>query len=119
MIVHLRQSLERLSGGFVVTQNGHQLAGRGRAGTVEQCEIAILVAEEAQGRIHPVDRRNELLGYVMTEVYIGLSKRQKIDEDIEDCARTTRNMSSIDKNLAIELAVEKHCLPLYPSDERR
>jgi hypothetical protein len=59
---------ERCAAGVVVSENGGDQIGRGRPHAVEQREIAIAVAEEAQHRHHSIDgieesgRRHEIAG---------------------------------------------------------
>ncbi|MNL71993.1 hypothetical protein D3C87_1972330 [compost metagenome] len=53
-----------------------------RGGTVEERQFAALVAEEAQGRIHPVDAGNEARRHVMPEINIGLAEWQQIQQQL-------------------------------------
>ncbi|MNT47643.1 hypothetical protein D3C72_1843760 [compost metagenome] len=111
MIIDIRQHFGRPAGCLIVTKYRHKFIGKRGGGAIEQRQIAALMAEKPDGRKHPVNRRHQPRGQIVTEIDVALPKRQKIEQQIQHDPRIAGNMPAIWKNLAFHFLRQLHSVP--------
>ena len=71
---------------------------------MRKCTVA--VAEKAQHRHHPVNRRHDRLGRLQASGGEGLPQGQQIGEDIDDHGRRAADMAAIGQYLRVQLFIQ-------------
>ena len=103
LVARMRGVQQRRADGVVMAQDRGDAVVDRRAHAVEAGEAAVLMAEEAQRRQHPLDRADQRRRRLLGLVGIGLAKRQQVGQQFQNRHRVARDVAAVRQDLPLDL----------------